>query len=143
MFCFSLISYFKLCAGYPSKRHWFEFLGIVTITAYIISYLSDGSRPPSKLAPLAQTSSYATALVHCSGLSIYAKLGFTKLQKIKCNCLSPKTRFYHQTFTHSNIIRCFRAYSNSETERVSIGYDRRVVRNWKSNRLITRLDRYV
>jgi len=36
-----LISYFKLCAGYPSKLHWLKFLGIVTITAYIISCLSN------------------------------------------------------------------------------------------------------
>jgi len=24
----SLISYFKLCAGYPSKHHWLRFLGM-------------------------------------------------------------------------------------------------------------------
>jgi len=36
MFCFSLISFFKLCAGYPSKRHWLAILGILKITTYII-----------------------------------------------------------------------------------------------------------
>jgi len=36
-----LISYFKLCAGYLSKRHWRRFLGIITNTAYIISCLSN------------------------------------------------------------------------------------------------------
>jgi len=35
-----LISYFKLCAGY--KLHWLRFLGFVTITTYIFSYLSKG-----------------------------------------------------------------------------------------------------
>jgi len=38
-------------AGYPSKYHWLRFLGIVTITTYIISYLSEISGPLSKLAP--------------------------------------------------------------------------------------------
>jgi len=35
MFCSSLISLFKLCMR-SSKRHWLEFLGIVTITTYIL-----------------------------------------------------------------------------------------------------------
>jgi len=31
-------SYFKLCAGYPNKRHWLRFLGIVTIKLRPILY---------------------------------------------------------------------------------------------------------
>jgi len=37
----SFICHFKLCTVYPIKHHWLRFLGIVAITTYIISYLSD------------------------------------------------------------------------------------------------------
>jgi len=50
----SFLSSNSAYAEYPSKGHWLEFLGIVTITTYIISYLNDGSAPslPTWLKPL-------------------------------------------------------------------------------------------